>query len=77
MINNLLLALRTLAVHIHNLILFTVLAIWNGIPPWLWRKAWLDIEAEHLAQVRKRIWELKVEGKVYEDREGRLWWKGE
>ena len=60
-------------VKLRNLILFVSLALWHGTPFYLWTKAWRDIQAEHLAQVRKMVWELKCQGKVYQDKDGFLW----
>jgi hypothetical protein len=60
---------------IRNLLLFIILALWNGTPFHLWPYAWREVQAEHLAQVRKTVWELKKQGHVREDREGRLWSK--
>lgn len=55
-----------------NLILFILMISWR-IPPALWRDAWYDIEAAHSAETRKMVWELKKQGRIWEDEEGRLW----
>lgn len=55
-----------------NLILFVILALWHRTPFHLWGLAWREIQAEHVAQVHKGVWELKKRGKVHEDKEGRL-----
>ncbi len=60
-------------IRIRNLILFILYALWYGTPFRLWGIARKEIEVEHLAQVRKTVWELKKEGRVREDNEGRLW----
>ena len=60
-------------IHLRNLFLFVAYALWHGTPPYLWSQAWEDIQADHLARTRKIIWELKKQGKIYEDRDGRLW----
>ncbi len=60
-------------VRLRNLLLFAICALWKGTPFHLWRQVYRDIEAEHLAQVRKAVWELKKAGKVWEDEDGRLW----
>lgn len=56
-------------------IVFIFLAIWKGIPFRLWAYVWSEILAAHEAENRKVIWELKKEGLIYEDKEGRLWTK--
>lgn len=56
-----------------NLILFILLALYHGTPYHLWSRARREIAADHEARVRKMIWELKKEGRVWEDRDGRLW----
>lgn len=60
-------------IKIRNSILFILYALWHGLPFHRWGEAWRGMEAEHLAQVRKDVWELKKAGKVREDKEGRLW----
>ena len=62
-------------IKLQNLILFTALALWHGTPFRLWPRAWQEIEAAHLAETRKVVWELKCEGKIREDKEGKLWIK--
>lgn len=58
---------------LRNLTLFIILALWHGIPPWLWREAWEGVEADQMARARKAVWKLKCEGRIYEDEEGGLW----
>lgn len=65
--------IRVFRIHIQNLILFTAIALWRGVPLHLWRYAWQQIKIDHYGQVHKAVWELKKEGKVYQDKEGRLW----
>ncbi len=65
--------LRMAAIAARNLLLFIVAAMRQGIWPHLWPSAWRGIQADHLAQVRKEIWELKKAGKIREDPEVRLW----
>lgn len=64
-----------LKIRIHNLTLFLSLVLWHGTPVYLWPRAWREVQADHKAQVRKAIWELKKEGKIYQDKEGYLWSK--
>ncbi|MHA1942172.1 MAG: hypothetical protein ACW97P_10670 [Candidatus Hodarchaeales archaeon] len=64
-------------VKLHNLILFTALALWRGTPFHLWKKAWRECEADHLAEIRKAIWELKCQGLIREDESGYLFAVGE
>ncbi len=67
--------LRMAAIAAGNMLLFIVAALRQGIWPHLWPSAWRGIQADHLALVRKEIWELKKAGEIYEDGEGRLWSK--
>ena len=67
--------LRLAFVPIWNALLFAALILWHGTPPRLWRRAWAEAHAEHLAYVRKLVWEAKKAGLIYEDREGRLYGK--
>lgn len=60
-------------VSINNLFWFTVIALWRGIPPWRWRDAWDYVAEGHRQEVHKTVWELKCQGKVYSDKNGRLW----
>ena len=62
---------------LRNASLFITLAIKQNTPIELWGEAWENMEAEHQAQIRKEIWELKRAGKVREDAKGRLWWVGD
>jgi hypothetical protein len=61
-------------VKLRNLIMFLVEVTRYGLAPWKWRRAWRACQDEHLAEVRKGIWELKKQGKVRQDKEGRLFW---
>ena len=61
---------------IHNLKVFFEFVCLHSIPPWRWGEAWRELQARHLAQIHKAIWQLKCEGKVLEDSEGRLFWIG-
>lgn len=54
-------------------ITFVFLAIWKGIPFQRWSYAWNEILAAHEAETRKVVWELKKEGRIREDENGRLW----
>jgi hypothetical protein len=65
--------MRLRIVFFRNLILFVSLALWRGTPFHLWPRAWREVEAEHRAQVHKAVWELKKQGRIRQDREGRLW----
>ena len=65
--------MKKLRVRIHNLTLFVALALWRGTPLRLWPRAWREVEADHRARIHKTVWALKCEGRVREDREGRLW----
>lgn len=58
---------------LRNLLLFISCAIWHGTPLHLWSRAWREIQADHRAEIRKAVWELKKAGRIHEDREGRLW----
>ncbi len=58
---------------LYDLILFVTLALWYGTPFRLWSHAWREVEAAHLAETRKIVWELKCQGKIREDEEGYLW----
>ena len=62
-------------IRLHNLILFLAIVIWSGTAFHLWGRAWRGMEEEHLAEFRQAIWELKKEGKIREDKDGRLWIK--
>lgn len=64
--------LKRIKVRIWNLLLFAALVSWR-IPPWRWTEAWNDIHEEHSAQIRKAIWAAKIEGRIREDSNGRLW----
>lgn len=65
--------LRMAMIQMRNLLLFIVAVLKQGTPFYLWPQAWRDIQAEHLALVRKQIWELKKAGRIREDRAGRMW----
>lgn len=67
--------IRIFFVQTRNTLLFIILAIWHGTPFRLWPLARRLVEEDHLGEVRKVVWELKCEGLIYEDDEGRLWWK--
>lgn len=54
------------------LIIFLAISIWHGIPIAKWSRGWRAIEAERVAHARKIIWELKCEGRIREDENGRL-----
>ena len=58
---------------LRNALIFLYYAIKYNTPFTLWPQAWQEINAEHLAQVRKYVWELKKEGRIYEDRDGFLY----
>lgn len=62
-------------IQIRNLLLFTILALWKGTPFRLWPRAWREVQEEHRAWVHKAVWGLKKQGRIREDREGRLWSK--
>jgi hypothetical protein len=59
---------------LHNLFIFLIEVLRYGLAPWKWRRAWREVQEEHLAEVRKCIWELKKQGKIRQDKEGRLFW---
>lgn len=61
--------------NIRNLIIFAFYCLIRLIPPWKWAYYWNLVWADHVAKTRKAIWELKCQGKVAEDREGRLYSK--
>lgn len=65
--------LRLAAIAAGNLLLFAMIALKQGIWPHLWPSAWRGVQADHLAMVRKEIWEQKKAGRIREDRAGRLW----
>lgn len=69
--------IRLFLIEARNTLLFIAYAIWHGTPFRLWPQARRLIEEDHLGEVRKIVWELKKEGKVYEDEDGFLHWKGE
>ncbi len=58
---------------IRNFLLFAAGLIWFRVPPWLWIKAWREVQADHLARVRKMVWEAKKAGLIYEDKEKKFW----
>lgn len=60
-------------IEVRNIFLFVFLATVKGISPFKWQRYYHAIKAAHLAQIRKTIWKLKKEGKIYEDKQGRLW----
>lgn len=68
--------MKRILIIIHNLLIFIPAVIWYGINPWRWGEAWRGMEAEHRAGIHKTVWELKKQGRVREDKEGRLWPKG-
>ena len=65
--------LKIFRIQVQNFILFVTIALWRGTPFHLWPRAWREVEAEHRAWVHKGVWELKKQGRVREDKEGRLW----
>ena len=65
--------IKLIRVKLHNLFWFSLGLLRYNIPPWLWGKAWREVQEQHLQDVRKKVWELKKQGKVREDKEGRLW----
>ena len=60
-------------VAISNTIIFVALAIWYGVPFHSWPKLWADFEVAHKAWIRRIVWQLIMDGKVYKDEDGRLW----
>ena len=62
-----------MSVNIHNIALFLIGVIRHGIAPWRWPEAWHYISEGHQQEVHKIVWQLKCQGKIYSDREGRLW----
>lgn len=65
--------IRVFFTQTRNLILFVSLAIWNGTPLHLWPQAWRDIDADHRARVRRMVFEIRMEGRIRQDADGRLW----
>lgn len=66
--------IRRWKIQLHNLTLFLIGCARFGVPPWEWRRAWQVVYEEHEAETRRAIWELKKQGKVRHDKEGRLYW---
>lgn len=62
---------------LRNLILFTICAIEAGIPIHQWSYAYQQAKEWQQQKIHKAIWELKKQGKVYEDENGLLWPKDE
>jgi hypothetical protein len=58
---------------IASLLTFAALAIWKGIPFHRWPAVWAIIVETHEAEMRQAVWELKQEGRVREDEQGRLY----
>jgi len=58
---------------INNISVFIEVVIRYAIPPWRWRIAWQELQYQHLLDVRKAVWELKKQGRVREDADGRLY----
>lgn len=65
--------MRRFLISFQNLLLFVILALWHRTPFHLWSLAWHKIQEEHVAQVRRGVWELKKRGEVRQDKDGRLW----
>jgi uncharacterized protein YjeT (DUF2065 family) len=39
-------------VQLHNLFIFVTEVIRYGLAPWKWRRAWREVQQDHLAQAR-------------------------
>jgi hypothetical protein len=59
---------------LNDIILFTLFVSWR-IPPWRWGEAWHDLKDIHRQLVHKDVWEAKLRGEIYEDKDGNLWSK--
>lgn len=60
-----------------NVIIFVGLAVWYGVPFHSWSKLWADFEIEYEAWIRRIVWQLIMDGKVYRDKDGKLYSKKE
>ncbi len=65
--------MREFLVLLKNLWVFVTEMLWRGVPLRYWRQVWEEANDLHAAEVRRMVWELKKQGKVREDEEGRLW----
>jgi hypothetical protein len=45
----------------------------RGFPLYRWPEGWRAAKEAHRQEVHTTVWQLKCEGKVREDREGKLW----
>lgn len=58
---------------INNLLVLAEVIIRYAIPPWRWGETWRELQYQHLLDVRKAVWELKKQGRVREDSDGKLY----
>jgi len=65
--------IRKFFVLVHDLFVFVTAAIWHGTPLWMWPDAWEKLQDEKLQEIRAAVWDLKKQGRIREDAEGRLW----
>jgi hypothetical protein len=65
--------IKCLFIQIKNLILFVSLAVQRGVPVYMWPAAWRGVKADHEARVRKLVFQSRIEGRIRQDADGRLY----
>jgi len=60
-------------IFLYNIFVFVLSTIEVGHPPWRWHIGWRLCQERHRQDIHKIIWELKCDGKIREDKQGRLW----